>query len=67
MLLVDSYLKFTFADIFVPFIAPYEPLWTGAGIVGLYLLAIVVATSALRRRLDNLVWYGDGTWDHGRR
>lgn len=53
----------TFVDIrwwqaFVPFAGTYEPLWLGLGALSLDLLAVVVATSLVRRRLDHRLWRG---------
>lgn len=58
VLLIDSYLRFSPLQILVPFTSSYEPFWTGVGILALYLVAVVVASTAVRRDLHNLVWYG---------
>ncbi|HZQ35892.1 MAG TPA: ferric reductase-like transmembrane domain-containing protein [Dehalococcoidia bacterium] len=58
VLLVDNYLRFSVIEAFVPFAARYEPFWTGVGVLALYLVVLVVASTAVRRELHNLLWYG---------
>ena len=40
----------------VPFVDSYRPLWTGLGIVGLYLLLAVLISSWLRRAIGYAWW-----------
>ncbi len=49
VLLADQYLPFTVAQVLVPFIAPYRPVWVGVGIIGLYLTLLVTITFYIRR------------------
>lgn len=58
VLLVDSYLRFSVVEVFVPFTAAYEPFWTGIGVLAVYLLVMVIVSTAVRRDLHNLLWYG---------
>jgi sulfoxide reductase heme-binding subunit YedZ len=49
VLLADRYLPFSVAQVLVPFIAPYRPLWVGIGVIGLYLTLLVTVTFYIRR------------------
>lgn len=51
VLLGDKYLPFTWAQILIPFAAPYRPLWTGVGVIGAYLAILVSATFYIRSRI----------------
>jgi hypothetical protein len=58
VLLFDTYLRFNLLEVLVPFTSRYEPFWTGVGVLAVYLLLFVVVSTAIRRDLHNLVWYG---------
>jgi predicted ferric reductase len=49
VLLADQYLPFSVAQILIPFTATYRPLWTGVGVITLYLTLLVSITFYLRR------------------
>ncbi|MGA2111694.1 MAG: hypothetical protein ABSG98_06035 [Anaerolineales bacterium] len=51
VLLADQYLPFTLAQVFVPFLAPYRPVWVGIGVISLYLILLVTVTFYLRGRI----------------
>ncbi len=51
VLLVDSYLPYTLAQILVPFISPYRPVWVGIGVFSLYLTLLITITFYLRSRI----------------
>jgi sulfoxide reductase heme-binding subunit YedZ len=51
MLLFDQYLTFSVAQILIPFIAPYRPVWVGIGVVALYLTLLASVTFYLRNRI----------------
>jgi predicted ferric reductase len=51
VLTLDRYLPFTWAQILIPFIAPYRPLWVGIGIISFYLIVLVTITFYMRRRI----------------
>ena len=51
VLMLDSYLPFTLAQVLIPFIDPYRPLWVGLGIIGFYLFLLVTVTFYLRSRI----------------
>ncbi|MCG3211681.1 MAG: hypothetical protein FOGNACKC_05327 [Anaerolineae bacterium] len=56
VLLGDSYINFNVFHLAVPFIAPYEPLWTGLGTIGLYLTVALVASFYLRKHIGQRAW-----------
>jgi len=51
VLLADQYLPFSVAQILVPFAAPYRPVWTGLGTIGMYLVLLVSITFYLRKQI----------------
>jgi len=51
VLTADSYLPFSVAQLLVPFLSPYRPLWVGVGIVAFYLLLLVTGTFYLRKQI----------------
>ena len=53
---LDKTVPFTFAQIAVPGMAPYAPLWVSAGQVAFYLMAIVVGSFYVRRRIGQRAW-----------
>jgi sulfoxide reductase heme-binding subunit YedZ len=56
VLLGDSYLRPSLADLVLPFSMANQPLWTGAGIIGGWLAAILGLSFYVRR------WVGSGLW-----
>ena len=56
LLLGDRFAGFSPSTIVVPFRASYRPLWTGLGILALYLLAAVQWSINLRPRLGYVAW-----------
>ena len=55
-ILLDSYVHFGVAELFVPFASAWHPLAVAWGIVALYLLVAVEATSLARRRMPTVLW-----------
>lgn len=53
---LDEYAGVSLLDVVVPFRAEYRPLWLGLGTVAVDLLAAMLLTSALRRRLGAVAW-----------
>ena len=51
MLTADRFLPYSLAQILVPFISPYCPLWVGLGVIALYLSVLVSVTFYLRQRI----------------
>lgn len=48
VLLVDRYLPYTLAQILVPFLSPYRPIWVGIGVFSFYLVILVSVTFYIR-------------------
>ena len=51
VLTADRYLPFTVAQLLVPFLSPYRPLWVGIGVIAFYLLLLVTVTFYLRKQI----------------
>lgn len=57
-LVADSYLHFSWAEIFVPGASSWRPLAVTLGVVSLYLLIAVQSTSWMMKRLPRRWWKG---------
>jgi sulfoxide reductase heme-binding subunit YedZ len=57
-LALDPFVKFGPAELLVPFASSYRPGAVAIGIVGLYLLVAIEATSLAMRHLSRRVWHG---------
>jgi predicted ferric reductase len=55
-LLLDTYIQFDLVDLLVPFAAGWRPGAVAWGVVAVYLLVAVQATSLARRRLPYRLW-----------
>ncbi len=53
---VDPFTNFGLAELIVPFVSHYRPLWMGLGLVALYLLLAVWVTTLLRKRIGHQAW-----------
>ena len=49
VLMLDHFLPFNLAQLLIPFISTYRPVWVGLGVISLYTLALVTVTFYLRR------------------
>ena len=47
----DQFMPYSIAQILVPFLSPYRPLWVGIGVIAFYLIVLVSVTFYLRRRI----------------
>ena len=56
LLAADPWLKAGLKGIVVPFAIGYRPLWTGLGILGGYLAAILALSFYVRRRIGARLW-----------
>lgn len=56
VLLGDSYVEFNLFHLLIPFIAPYEPLWTGLGIIALDLAIVITASFYIRHLIGQKLW-----------
>lgn len=55
-LVLDRAVDIRMTDLLVPGLAPYRPVWTGLGVVAGWLIAILVASFPLRRRIGVHRW-----------
>lgn len=51
VLLADRYLPFSLAQVLVPFISPYRPVWVGIGVFSFYLVLLVTITFYIRSQI----------------
>ncbi|MEI7621172.1 MAG: ferric reductase-like transmembrane domain-containing protein [Candidatus Moraniibacteriota bacterium] len=56
VLLFDKWLGFKLVDLFVPFAAEYQPNLTALGVLGFYLMLILVVTSYARKLMSQKIW-----------
>lgn len=56
VLLGDKYIGFNIFHLFIPFTSPYEPLWTGLGIIGLYLTMLMTGSFYVRKVIGQKTW-----------
>ena len=56
LLTLDKSVPFSVGQVVVPGLAPYAPLWVGVGQVAFYLMAAVLASFYLRRRIGQRAW-----------
>lgn len=55
-LLLDPVVPFRFVDALLPFTSAYRPFQVGLGVIGLWLLVAVLASTALAARMPYSVW-----------
>lgn len=58
VLMADRYLPYTLAQILVPFLSPYRPVWVGIGVIAFYLILLVTITFYLRSRIGMKAFRG---------
>jgi len=56
VLLGDQYIDFSIFHLAIPFIAPYQPFWTGLGIIGFYLSAAITGSFYIRKQIGQKTW-----------
>ena len=56
LLLADPYLSPGLSGIALPFALPGQPAWTGLGIIGGWLIALITLSSYVRRRIGTAAW-----------
>lgn len=57
-LVLDPFLPFTVANLFIPINEPYRRMAVNLGVFALYAMGVVLLTSWLRRRLRYRLWRG---------
>lgn len=55
-LIADSYVRFTLADVLVPFASSWRPFEVSLGVLAMWLLVAVQASSAAMKHIDKKVW-----------
>jgi predicted ferric reductase len=56
-LLLDPFMPFSPVELLVPFASEYRPVWVGLGTLAMWLLAVVLITTALFSRLRWRRWH----------
>jgi predicted ferric reductase len=56
ILLGDGYIQFSVLDLVIPFRASYQPVWVGLGILGWYVMAGLVLSFYIKKRIGHRVW-----------
>jgi len=51
VLMFDRYLRFSLAQLLIPFVDSYRPFWVGLGIISLYVFLVVTVTFYLRAQI----------------
>src|SRR3954465_3288082 len=62
LLLGDSYLRPGLAGIVIPFDTSHTPFWTGLGVIGGWLAALLGLTFYVRRRIGTKLWRRMHRW-----
>ena len=58
VLLFDPFITFSPVNLLLPFGEPYQPIGVSLGVLGLYALLVVLASSWLRRFMSRRLWRG---------
>lgn len=56
LLVVDTYMPFSWSELLLPFTASHAPLLNGLGTVAAYGLIVIILTTDLRNKLSRKVW-----------
>ncbi|NGQ95912.1 ferric reductase [Brevibacillus sp. SYP-B805] len=56
ILVIDTYMPFSWLEILIPFRAAYKPLWNGIGTLAAYGTLILILTTDLRNRMPHKLW-----------
>lgn len=56
VLLFDTYAPFAPAELLVPFAATFKRTWTAFGVISMWVMAVVVASSWMRNRISQKWW-----------
>lgn len=57
MMLLDPYIGFSVADVTVPFVSDYRPLWLSLGIIAAELALAIGASVLVRERIGYRAWH----------
>lgn len=56
VLLFDNFYSYTLSDLTIPFIGPYRPFGVGLGIIGFYLMLMVIISFQFRAQIGQKRW-----------
>ncbi|MFN2139116.1 MAG: hypothetical protein ACK2U5_01465 [Candidatus Promineifilaceae bacterium] len=56
VLLFDNYYTYSLADLTIPFVGPYRPVWVGLGIIAFYMMALVTLSFQFRKQIGQKRW-----------
>jgi predicted ferric reductase len=56
ILLGDSYIGFNFFHLLIPFTSPYQPFWTGLGVISLELCIVLIISLFVRKQIGYKTW-----------
>lgn len=56
LLLIDTYISFTWVEVLIPFNTDYKPLPMAFGIFSLYFLVMTIVTSKMRKKIGYHKW-----------
>lgn len=52
----DNYIGYSWADIFIPFSSAHKSIATSAGIIGFYVMLVIMASSDWRKYVNRKIW-----------
>lgn len=55
-LMFDKFLKFTLAEVFVPFASSFETNFVALGTIGFYIMILLILTSYFRHLMSHRIW-----------
>lgn len=56
VLVLDTFVRTTVLELFVPFAGPYQPVWVGMGQLAFYAMVVVYASFYARKRIGQRAW-----------
>ncbi len=56
LLIVDTYMPFTWPELLVPFSAAKDPFWNGLGSIAVYGMILIILSTDLKQKLKKHVW-----------
>ncbi|WP_125010889.1 ferric reductase-like transmembrane domain-containing protein [Parageobacillus thermoglucosidasius] len=56
LLYFDDYQPFSIREIFIPFLANYQPFFTGLGIIAFYSMFLIFVTTDLMKKVGRNIW-----------
>lgn len=56
LLYFDDYQPFSLQEIFIPFLASYQPFFTGLGVIAFYSMFLIFVTTDLMKKIGRNIW-----------